>query len=336
MGRRTAILALFVALLISAAPAAADPAPSRPDPATALETVTERIEQIDRSEKDLRSKIAESRAAATKAEAEADAAGERVEELRAEVEAIEERLRERAVDAFTGRYDDIESSVLDADPLVAEQRKMLLEVAQADDAELADMLEKAKEELNTQRAQARRDRREAKALEAELVGQLDDLTTLRDELADQVADLKKLIEAKRPAGTAISGSELCDASGIKVSCAVADDVNQMIAAAAADGLVLSGGGYRDPAEQIALRRAHCGSSYQAIYVVGASACSPPTARPGTSQHELGLAIDFRCNGASIGQYDRSNPCVVWLAEHAAGYGFHPLKSEAWHWSTTGN
>jgi LAS superfamily LD-carboxypeptidase LdcB len=67
----------------------------------------------------------------------------------------------------------------------------------------------------------------------------------------------------------------------------------------------------------------------------ASQCSPPTAIPGTSEHERGLAIDFRCNGQSIGQRARSNPCFVWLSRHAAEYGFYNLPSEAWHWSTTG-
>ena len=42
----------------------------------------------------------------------------------------------------------------------------------------------------------------------------------------------------------------------------------------------------------AVRRANCGSSNYAIYQMPASACSPPTARPGTSMHEQGLAIDF--------------------------------------------
>ena len=67
----------------------------------------------------------------------------------------------------------------------------------------------------------------------------------------------------------------------------------------------------------------------------AFACSPPTARPGTSEHERGLAIDFRCNGEPIGQHSRSNPCVVWLRAHAAAYGLYNLPSEAWHWSTSG-
>jgi hypothetical protein len=93
--------------------------------------------------------------------------------------------------------------------------------------------------------------------------------------------------------------------------------------------VLSGGGYRDPAEQIALRRAHCGSSYYAIYQMPSSSCRPPTARPGSSQHEVGLAIDFSPCGYGSAQYN-------WLKAHAAQYGFYNLPSESWHWSTTGS
>ena len=96
-----------------------------------------------------------------------------------------------------------------------------------------------------------------------------------------------------------------------------------------DGVVLSGGGYRDPAEQIALRRQHCGSSYYAIYQMPSSSCRPPTARPGSSQHEVGLAIDFSpCSRGSV-MYN-------WLKANAAQYGFYNLPSESWHWSTTGS
>ena len=130
--------------------------------------------------------------------------------------------------------------------------------------------------------------------------------------------------------------QLVTVGGITVDASIGTQLQNMLTAAAADGYTLTGGGYRDPAEQIALRRSHCGTSYYAIYQMPSSSCRPPTARPGTSQHEMGLAIDFRCNGSSIGQYERSNPCVVWLTEHAAGYGFYPLKSEAWHWSTSGS
>jgi LAS superfamily LD-carboxypeptidase LdcB len=102
----------------------------------------------------------------------------------------------------------------------------------------------------------------------------------------------------------------------------------MIQAAAADGVYLSGGGYRSPQAQIDLRRQHCGSSYYAIYQAPASSCSPPTAIPGTSMHERGLAIDFdNCYyGSSV---------YNWLSANAASYGLYNLPSESWHWSTTG-
>jgi len=87
------------------------------------------------------------------------------------------------------------------------------------------------------------------------------------------------------------------------------------------------------AEQIALRRAHCGSSDYAIYQAPSSACSPPTARPGTSMHEKGLAIDFTCGGG--GTISQGSACFGWLDGHAAGHGLHNLPSEPWHWSTMG-
>jgi lysophospholipase L1-like esterase len=125
------------------------------------------------------------------------------------------------------------------------------------------------------------------------------------------------------------------AGGDDTNCQIVKPLNDMVAAAAAEGLTLTGGSFRDPQEQIELRKKHCGTSYHEIYEVSSSSCHPPTAKPGTSQHEKGLAIDFRCNGSGIGQYDDSNPCFIWLTAHAAGFGFYNLPSENWHWSTTG-
>jgi hypothetical protein len=130
---------------------------------------------------------------------------------------------------------------------------------------------------------------------------------------------------------------IVDVYGVQVHAAIADPVRALIDAARADGLELAegSGGWRSPDRQIALRRAHCGRSDYAVYQMPPSQCSPPTARPGTSEHERGLAIDFRCNGEAIGQRARSNPCVVWLRENAARFGLYNLPSEAWHWSTSG-
>jgi LAS superfamily LD-carboxypeptidase LdcB len=126
----------------------------------------------------------------------------------------------------------------------------------------------------------------------------------------------------------------CPGGGsITVDSSLAGNLGSMLEAAAADGLNLCGNGYRDPAAQIALREANCGSSHYAIYEAPSSACSPPTAPPGTSQHELGLAIDFTCNGG--GALGSSSPCFSWLQANAASYGLYNLPSEPWHWSNDG-
>lgn len=61
-------------------------------------------------------------------------------------------------------------------------------------------------------------------------------------------------------------------------------------------------------------------------------CDPPTARPGTSRHEQGLAIDFHRNGVSISS---QSPEFRWLAANAERFGLCNLPKEAWHWSVDG-
>ena len=126
---------------------------------------------------------------------------------------------------------------------------------------------------------------------------------------------------------------LVTVEGITVHSQIGPQVEQMVLAARAAGLELTGGGYRDPARQIELRRQNCGTSDYAIYEMPSSECSPPTARPGSSNHELGLAIDLSCNGALI--RSQSDRCFTWLADNAAAYGLANLPSEPWHWSVDG-
>lgn len=131
-------------------------------------------------------------------------------------------------------------------------------------------------------------------------------------------------------GSSGAGVSLCTVGGITVNCRIEGALEGLLNAARANGLALSGGGYRNPSAQIALRQQHCGTSQYAIYQMPASQCSPPTAKPGQSQHELGLAIDFsNCSS-------RSSDCYKWLAANAAAHGFYNLPSEPWHWSTSGN
>ncbi|HPB44284.1 MAG TPA: M15 family metallopeptidase [Microthrixaceae bacterium] len=142
----------------------------------------------------------------------------------------------------------------------------------------------------------------------------------------------------RPSGSGGSVSPVGEGSivavgGIRVHRDIADSLAALLNAAAADGIHLSGGGYRDSAGQIATRRNNCGTSNYAIYEMPSSSCRPPTARPGSSMHERGLAIDFSQNGRVL---NRGSSAFSWLKANAANYGFYNLPSEPWHWSTNGN
>ncbi len=126
---------------------------------------------------------------------------------------------------------------------------------------------------------------------------------------------------------------LANVRGIVVAASIAGATESMLAAAAADGFVFSGTGYRDSSAQIQLRMQHCGTSQYAIYQMPPDQCSPPTARPGASKHEQGLAIDFSWNGSII--QSRGSPAFQWLAANAGRFGFVNLPSEPWHWSMGG-
>jgi D-alanyl-D-alanine carboxypeptidase len=125
--------------------------------------------------------------------------------------------------------------------------------------------------------------------------------------------------------------QLATVGGITVAASLAPHLALLLEASRAAGLALGGGGYRSAAQQIQTR---INNGCPDIYNSPASACSPPTARPGQSMHEQGLAIDFTCSGSLISS--RSSPCFQWLAANAARYGLYNLPSEPWHWSTNGN
>jgi hypothetical protein len=185
-------------------------------------------------------------------------------------------------------------------------------------------------------------RLESQLAEAAIMAERD--KAISSEISQKSAELQKQLElaARRnnPAPTSQSNpsfpssSELRKVGGFWVHVDIADNLQRMLDAAAADGIVFGGWGYRDHAAQIRLRKAHCGTSNYAIYQMSASRCRPPTARPGASMHEQGKAIDFTYGGRTIGS--RSSAGFKWLAANAANYGFYNLPSEPWHWSVNGN
>ena len=234
------------------------------------------------------------------------------------------------------------------DSLEAEQAKKGDAAAEAKQAQ-----EAAAEELADVEAALAQQQAFAADLEARLNARLAEAESLRtldaalsDRLAQEQAVLAAQLAAAQPPAQDVGPSQIAPAPGglatvscpaggsITVAGSIAENVQALLNDAAADGVMLCGGGYRDPQEQIELRMAHCGTSYYAIYQMPASQCDPPTAIPGTSMHEQGLAIDFTCNGG--GTVTTGDECWDWLQANAVGYGLYNLPSEPWHWSTNGN
>ncbi len=245
-----------------------------------------------------------------------------------------------------------------------------LRAARNDLEEQRAQAERARDEAEAQRAEAERRQSEltaakaqkqsfANELEARLnakLGEAAALAAVDSRLAAQLrAEQEALVERLRamppPAPPPSSGGDdegssgegsppppvlptvpLATVRGITVNAQIADRLEAMLAAAAADGITLSGSGYRGSASQVALRKQNCGTSDYAIWHMPVWQCTPPTAKPGTSMHERGLAIDF----SGIPQYPGTdNVRYNWLKANAASFGFYNLPSEGWHWSTTG-
>ncbi len=183
--------------------------------------------------------------------------------------------------------------------------------------------------------------------EAAALAQLD-ASLSRQIAADQAALARKAAASRPRSGGGGGGSGRssvtfngslssvsCPSGGsITVASSIASNLQSLLNAANGDGISMCGGGYRSSQGQIETRRNNCGSSNYDIYEKPPSQCSPPTARPGTSMHEQGLAVDFTHGGRVINS--RSNPAFQWMDAHAGSYGFYNLPSEPWHWSSNGN
>lgn len=126
--------------------------------------------------------------------------------------------------------------------------------------------------------------------------------------------------------------KVCDVQGIQVNSQISGEVNKLLNDARSSGFEMAkgSGGFRTMATQIALRKTNgCPSDPTAP----SSSCKTPTARPGWSNHQMGLAIDFVCNGSLI--KSKTGGCFEWLASNANRFGLQNFPKEAWHWSVDG-
>ncbi len=280
-------------------------------------------------------------------------------------------LQNAVIDSYVSfqGFDDLEA--LGDDPWEASRAETLAEIGTGTSLEGLDNLRSIGAELEFQRLLAEQAAVEAESNREEMQFRLAELETalaiedqllleaverqerrlgeavaleaLEAELSEQIRVEEQRIAdaiANRipPGGGSVtvppdSDIELVTVGGITVNVLVEDQVRGILAAMSARGFNLGGGGYRSIESQIRLRRANCGTSDYAIWEMPASRCRPPTARPGLSQHEVGLAIDFTLNGRVL--RTRNSDVFRALAEVAPQFGFYNLPSEPWHWSTTG-
>ncbi len=312
-------------------------------------------------------------------------ATERVAAKQAEIAALDEAVKELAVETFirppssASLIDSLESETIGE----AELKQSLLEAKSASQLDALDQLDRAREDLELAQAAAEDAAAAAERQQDAVDARLDEVTVARDQQAKVVAEvetrldrqlseaafleerdaelsarlqaeqaaLAKQLAAQRAAAAAasqrsaprssgpvtisVTGSgSIVTVRGIQIHRSIADNLAGLLSAAESDGISLSGYGYRDSSRQVELRRQHCGSSNYAVYEMSPSACRPPTARPGQSNHERGLAVDFTYGGSTI--KSRSSPAFQWLSANAARYGFYNLPSEPWHWSVNGD
>ncbi|WIM99504.1 M15 family metallopeptidase [Actinoplanes oblitus] len=146
-------------------------------------------------------------------------------------------------------------------------------------------------------------------------------------LATQAGTLSRtVVDQFRPA---FQLADTTQVYGVTVNRTIAFAFKRMVDDARADGVQISGGGFRTKDRQIELRTIN---GCPDVWTAPSSSCRVPTAIPGRSLHELGLAIDISSGGRTI---SRSTKAYKWLTLHAKDYGFVNLPSEAWHWSITG-
>ncbi len=293
--------------------------------------------------------------------------------LSQQLQRLEDQIRESAVRSFV-EGDPVAVLLESGDPTVSIRRESLVQHLYIGNDDLRDELRRSREELivGEQRVILASEVAEEKRLDAEehyrvLVGdsaryqtllsksevRLETLLFERQTLVELDQSISSQLTAAEGQlatllgtsgfsggsgggrGETVSPADVVDVGyGVEVHRDIAENVRTLLAAARLDGVNLAGGGYRDAAAQIRVRRNNCGTSDFAIYEMSPSKCRPPTARPGTSMHEQGRAIDFTYNGALI--TSRSGAGWEWLETNASSYGLFNLPYEPWHFSTNGS
>ena len=325
--------------------------------------ITEALEAIGRNVDAQRARVEDAQRAAAQAEADVEAARAEEEAKQSEIESLQNQQEQLLVDSYIreGTNQSGMDVLSGSDPTEAAERRALVDITGNRNEDVADQLQAVREDLADARARAEDAAQRAEEQHAEVARRLEELSASQEEqrnlqnqveermdsvrLADDELALEEFglsaeiaeqeraaaaaaAEAARDRGISIQGSgNLATVGGITVDASIASNVQSMLEAAAGDGTTLSGSGWRSNARQIQLRTIN---GCPDVWTSSPSSCRVPTAIPGTSMHERGLAIDF--DNCSY----RASACYLWLANNASRFGFYNLPSEPWHWSVNGN
>ena len=325
--------------------------------------ITEALEAIGRNVDAQRARVEDAQRAAAQAEADVEAARAEEQAKQSQIASLQDQQEQLLVDSYIreGTNQSGMDVLSGSDPTEAAERRALVDITGNRNEDVADQLQAARDDLADARARAEDAAQRAEEHHAEVARRLEELSASQEEqrnlqnqveermdsvrLADDELALEEFglsaeiaeqeraaaaaaAEAARDRGISIQGSgNLATVGGITVDASIASNVQSMLEAAAGDGTTLSGSGWRSNARQIQLRTIN---GCPDVWTSSPSSCRVPTAIPGTSMHERGLAIDF--DNCSY----RSSACYLWLANNASRFGFYNLPSEPWHWSVNGN
>ena len=258
--------------------------------------------------------------------------GEELERWRLQVTeaAAEAEARRREADlvlADLHRAEQREAELLVAAEERVDRRLLEVQLIRQQDAELAAEIEAAEREIVEALARQRAAEEARRRAEEEARRKREEEARRK---AAEEGRAQEPVATVTPAGVNFS---LVWVRGYEVNTQIADDVDGLVGALEAEGFDMGGWGYRNHQEQINLRKSNCGPSEWAIWQQPSSTCRPPTARPGRSNHEKGLAIDFTESGRLI--TSRGSAVFQALQRLAPQFGLRNLPSEPWHWSVDG-
>jgi septal ring factor EnvC (AmiA/AmiB activator) len=326
-----------------AAPAPSAAAPSAPAaaaaaPASSAPTVDAGAAERDRqarAERDRQAQAERDRQAQAErdrqAQAERDRQAQAQAEREGEAQAQAERDRQARAQAERDRQAQAQAE-RDRQAQAERDRQAQAERDRQAQAERDRQERQRQEREAAERAERERQEREA----AERAAQAERDRRAQEERQRQEREAAQRAAASTPIQAGPNPS-LRTVGGITVAASLAPNLQALLDHARRDGIVLGGSGYRSPEITARLRLAN---GCPDVYTSPPSACRVPTAIPGTSEHEKGLAVDFTYQGQTICFPLRSSSCTGnrafdWLRRNASSYGLYNLPSEAWHWSTTG-